>query len=338
MTTLVIATERGLLITRHATQWTVEEHLKGKSAECLAVDLQHPSRLYCGTWGSGLWRSNDAGRTWEPAGAGISHAEITAVAVSPKEHAHGFGVVYLGTEPSAVFRSDDGGTTWSELSGLRTLPSAETWSFPPRPETHHVRWIEPDPLVAGRVFVAIEAGALVRTFDGGRTWLDRVSGGPYDTHTAATHPLAPGRVYSAAGDGYFESEDAGDGWMRHVDGLRHRYLVGVAVDPGDPDTVIVSASSGPWVAYSPRNAEAYVYRQTARRPFELAMQGLPDAQGTTASRFATHPEEQGVVYAANNRGLYRSADAGRTWKVLEIPWPPRALAQGVDALACLGGE
>jgi len=56
-------------------------------------------------------------------------------------------------------------------------------------------------VVANRVFVAIEAGALVRTFDGGRIWRDRVRGGPYDTHTALTHPLAPGRIYSAAGDG-----------------------------------------------------------------------------------------------------------------------------------------
>src|SRR5207302_707597 len=81
-------------------------------------------------------------------------------------------------------------------------------------DTHHVRWIEPDPAVSGRVFVAIEAGALVRTLDSGQTWTDRVPGGPYDTHTAATHRLAPGRVYSAAGDGYFESENAGDEWAR----------------------------------------------------------------------------------------------------------------------------
>ena len=52
----------------------------------------------------------------------------------------------------------------------------------------------------------------MRTFDGGRTWCDRVRGGPYDTHTAVTHPLALGRIYSAAGDGYFESTDAGDSW------------------------------------------------------------------------------------------------------------------------------
>src|SRR5207244_13414389 len=84
---------------------------------------------------------------------------------------------------------DNGGGSWVGLAGLRALPSADTWSFPPRPHTHHVRWIEADVSVADRVFVAIEAGALVGTFDGGRTWRDRVRGGPYDTHTAMTHPL-----------------------------------------------------------------------------------------------------------------------------------------------------
>ena len=333
MSILVLATEPALLIARHASKWSVEEHLKGKSPESLAVDPGNRARIYSGTWGDGLWRSDDAGQSWDPVGAGIAHEEITAVAVSPVER----GVVYAGTEPSAVFRSENGGETWSELSGLQALPSSHSWAFPPRPETHHVRWIETDPGVAGRVFVAIEAGALVRTLDGGRTWLDRVRGGPIDTHSAATHKLAPGRVYSAAGDGYFESDDAGESWSRFVDGLRHRYLVGVAVDPADPDTVIVSAASGPYVAYSPRRAEAYVYRKTARRQFEQAMEGLPDGQGTIASRFATNPDEPGVVYAANNYGVFRTADAGRSWKALEIPWPQRAFARGVDALVCLPG-
>ena len=331
MSTFIIATKSALLIARPAARWVVEQHLRDKSPECIAVDPQNAGWLYCGTLGSGLWRSDDAGRHWDAVGAGIAHTEITAVAVSPAEH----GVVYAGTEPSAAFRSEDGGETWSELTGLRMLPSSRSWSFPPRPETHHVRWIEPDPTVVGRVFVAIEAGALVRTLDAGRTWLDRVRGGPIDTHTAATHRLAPGRLYSAAGDGYFESGDAGTTWTRQVGGLQHHYLVGVAVDPVDPDAVIVSAASGPWVAYSPRRAEAFVYRKTARRSFESAMVGLPKGLGTIASRLATNPEEPGVVYAANNHGLFSTAAAGRTWKALEIPWPQGAFARGVDALACL---
>jgi hypothetical protein len=58
---------------------------------------------------------------------------------------------------------------------------------------------------------------------------------------------------------------------------------------------------------------------------------------TAASRFATHPDEPGAVYAANNHGLYRSADAGQTWAALDIPWPRGALAHGVEALACVPG-
>ena len=117
--------------------------------------------------------------------------------------------------------------------------------------------------------------------------------------------------------------------------MQHRYLVGVAVDPADPDTVIVSATDGPGFAYSPRRAEAYVYRKTGLKRWEQVMSGLPEAKGTTVSRFATHAGEPGVIYAANNRGLFRSEDAGRSWKALDLPWPEPGLADGVEALACL---
>ena len=335
MVKIVVVTRAALLIARRASTWTVDEHLGGQSPECVAVDPCDPTRIYCGTAGAGLLRSLDSGRTWEPVGMGIEHGTVTAIAVSHAERAEGFGVLYAGTEPSAVFRSDTGGDGWVDLAGLGTLPSSDTWSFPPRPHTHHVRWIEADVSVADRVFVAIEAGALVRTFDGGWTWRDRVRGGPYDTHTAMTHPLAPGRIYSAAGDGYFESTDAGDSWRLPEDGLKHRYLVGVAVDPADPDTVIVSATKGPGSAYLPRSAEAYIYRRTGLNPWGQAMSGLPEAQGMTVSRLATYSGEPGVIYAANNRGLFRSDDAGRSWKALDLPWPEPGLADGVEALACL---
>jgi photosystem II stability/assembly factor-like uncharacterized protein len=291
--------------------------------------------MYCGTAGAGLFRSGDSGRNWKPVEPGVDHPIVTAVAVGNTEHADGFGIVYAGTEPSAVFRSNNGGDSWADLAGMRALPSAGTWSFPPRPHTHHVRWIEADASAANRVFVAIEAGALVRSVDGGRTWRDCVRGGPYDTHTAATHPLAPGRIYSAAGDGYFESHDAGDSWTSPEEGLKHNYLVSVAVDSGDPDTVIVSAAEGPGAAYRPKSAEAYVYRKTGLKRWEQAMSGLPESKGTTATQFATHAGEPGVIYAANNHGLFQSGDAGRTWKALGISWPKSGLADGVQALACL---
>jgi len=84
----------------------------------------------------------------------------------------------------------------------------------------------------------------------------------------------------------------------------------------------------------PAHAEAYVYRSTHGRAWELAMDGLPSPCGTTASRFAVDPGRR-VVYAANNRGLYRSGDAGGTWTSLDVAWPSGALSRGVDAVAVL---
>ena len=92
----------------------------------------------------------------------------------------------------------------------------------------------------------IEAGALVQSRDGGKTWIDRnEEQGPYDTHTLATHPKAPKRLYSSAGDGYFESFDYGETWNSPMEGFRHGYLFGIAVDSSNPEVVTVSASNGP---------------------------------------------------------------------------------------------
>ncbi len=168
MTKLYIAIDEALAVTCQCNgEWIADLHMVGSRPQCVAVDPQRPEQVYCGTFDQGLWRSSDAGDTWEHVGAGIIHEKVMAVAVSVTERVGNVGVVYAGTEPSALFRSEDGGSTWQELAALRQLPSAPTWSFPPRPFTSHIRWITPDPLVVGRVFAAVEAGALVRSLDGG---------------------------------------------------------------------------------------------------------------------------------------------------------------------------
>jgi photosystem II stability/assembly factor-like uncharacterized protein len=171
-----------------------------------------------------------------------------SVSVSPiEDRTNGFNKVYVATEPSALYVSSDGGESWERMSGLNGLnswKSSSTWSFPPRPWTHHIRWIEPDVNNFDYIFVAIEAGALVQTHDGGITWIDRVKHGPYDSHTLVTHKKAPKRLYSSVGDSYFESFDYGESWINPIEGLRHHYLHGLAVDSTDPQTVTVSASSG----------------------------------------------------------------------------------------------
>jgi hypothetical protein len=175
MTKLYFASDDALVaLTIEGTNARCDLHLRGNKIACVTVDPLCPRLIYCGTFGSGLWSSDNAGEGWRPVGKGVRHSKVQSVTVSRSERINGRGVVYVGTEPSAVFRSEDGGETWEECGGLTTLPSAIEWSFPPRPETHHVRWIEADPHVQGRLFVAVEAGALIRSADSGTTWQDRL--------------------------------------------------------------------------------------------------------------------------------------------------------------------
>ncbi len=344
MTQAYIALESALVVARDDSgAWTASDCLAGQQPQCVAVDPFRPERVYCGTFGQGLWRSDDVGETWRPVGAGIAHPAVMAVAVSPLDQSGGYGVVYAGTEPSALYRSGDGGASWSEDQPLTTLPSSPEWSFPPRPHTHHVRWIAPDQHVRGRLVACVEFGALVRSDDDGATWRDRTPDGPRDTHTLATHRGGAGRLYSAAGDGflrsgygYAESDDAGETWRRVADGLARQYLWSVAVDPANPETVVISAARSPEQAHHPLQADSTLYRKTAGTAWQEVRAGLPDTHGTIIPVLAAQQAEPGAFYAASNKGLFRSGDAGETWERVPLPWPDRYRFQHMQGLVVTG--
>jgi photosystem II stability/assembly factor-like uncharacterized protein len=303
------ALRRALLLDDGDGEWELVSGFEDRTIECLAAG---GGRAFCGTYDGGLLRSAD-GHHWEAVDGLPEH--VTSVAVDP----HDGDRVWVGTEPSRVFVSTDGGRSFEKRPGLTDLPSSEAWSFPPRPHTHHVRWLEPDPNAEGRLYAGIEAGTLVRTDDGGRTWRDRPEGARRDNHTLSTHPDAPGRVYAAAGDGYAESEDAGDTWTYPQSGLTHRYVWGLAVDAGDPETVLVSAADGAHDAHS-LPAESYVYR---RRGDDAdagwqRVADLPDGDGTLRAVLAAGAP--GEFAALTNRGLYRSTDGGQSFERIETPW------------------
>ncbi len=357
MTRIYIATTTGLLVLNEDDPDSVASLFEGSTVETVAIDRANPGRVYVGLYSGqemrgqpdiltahglrGVWRSDDGGTSWHDCTANLPQSAITSLAVLGETGS--FGAVYAGSEPSTLSVSHDGGATWQLAGDLTTLPSSATWAFPPRPDTHHVRWIEIDPFEPEHLYLCIEAGALIQSRDGGVTWIDRVLDGPFDTHTLASHRLAPGRLYAAAGDGfmqagtgYAESEDRGATWRRFGDGLGHHYLYGLAVDSGDPETVVISAASSPFAAHSPENAESYVYRREAGGPWQLAMKGFAGASGMTVPVFAAHPERAHSFYAASNQGLCRSHDAGRSWEPIPIPTDATSHVSNVRALAVEG--
>lgn len=316
MPTVHVAMRDALVVAEgYADDWSATERLEGHQLECVAAA---GDRVLCGTFDAGLHRSTDDGESFERVGEGTLPKSVMSLAVSP----HDPEEWWAGTEPSRVFRSTDGGVTWTERPDLTDLPSADEWYFPPRPHTHHVRWIEVDPDEPERLYVGIEAGALVLTDDAGATWRERPEGSRLDNHQLATHREAPDRVYSAAGDGYAESTDGGETWRHPQDGLDHRYVWSVASAPGDPETVLVSSARGAGRAHS-QPAESYVYRRTAAdESWHRLDGGLPTGEGVLRAVLASG-EDDDEFYAANNRGVFRTADAGDTWDQLAIDWPER---------------
>ena len=290
---------------------------------CLAADPRTDGRAWCGTHRGGVFRSDDSGNSWHP--VGLAGRLIMAIIASPAER----DVIWVGTEPSEVWRSADAGDSWTQTSRLDTLPSSPDWSFPPRPDTHHVRWIGCHPLEPGRLWVAIEAGALVSTIDAGRSWRDRVPGGPWDTHELAIHPKAPDTLRVSAGDGYFESGDGGGTWRSPRTGLDVEYLRSVAIDPEQPDVVVVSASSGPHSAYVAGRSDGRLYRRASHDRWERVRNGWPEPPSTIAPLLSAGATA-GELWAADERGLHRSGDGGNTWRLLagyeRSPQHLRALA------------
>jgi len=321
MTTIYAALDDRVLVVHgervshcsQTTEWERTERLVGDRFESLAASAAVPGRVFAGTVDAGLKRSTDSGKTWTE--VGNFEDRVTAVTISP----HDPDEVWVGTEPSAVYRSTDAGMTWQQCPGLTDLPSADRWSFPPRPQTHHVRSLVVDRTDPDRIYIAIEAGAFIRLTDGGKTFEDHPSGARRDNHTLATHTDAPERVYTAAGDGYAESVDGGESWTYPQEGLDHRYVWGLAVDPGNPETVVVSAANGARSAHSPSTAEAYVYRR-AGDGWEQAMEGLPAPAGTVRAVLAAG-QRGGEFVALTNRGLFRSHDSAESWTQLDISWP-----------------
>ena len=146
---------------------------------------------------TGVFRSEDAGRTWQRVelSAKDAHLDVMAVAFDPKVP----GAIYVGTHERGVFKSADGGASWAEANN--GLPGLD------------VHGVAVDPNAPGKLHAAVrEKGeGIYRTTDGGAKWT-RVDDGP----AGETKVLASVNILTGMG-GIFLYAGTAEGLQRSPD-------------------------------------------------------------------------------------------------------------------------
>ncbi len=85
--------------------------------------------ILAGTYGNGLYRSDDAGKSWEQVTEGMTAPAFRTITPDPTMP----GAILAGTEPARAFRSEDGGCSWTELDAITGIPSCDDWYLPYSP-------------------------------------------------------------------------------------------------------------------------------------------------------------------------------------------------------------
>lgn len=256
--------------------------------------------VWAGTQAAGVLRSGDAGRTWTEAGLD-GHCVKSLFCAD--------GRVFAGTKPPAVFVSEDG-HNWSELLGFRRVRRFFWRSPAERPFTPYIQGlaVDGDTVVAG-----IEAGAVVRSTDGGRTWQGHRRGSLRDCHSLAV--AAGGRFFEAGGTGGGAalSTDAGDSWQRPRGHDRH-YGWACAVDPADPDLWYFSAAPG--IRAHSDDADAAIYRCRGAGASERLTVGLPEPMRGMPYGLVAGPELGQLTAGMSDGEVWQSFDKGESWTLL----------------------
>jgi len=137
---------------------------------------------------TGLFRSDDGGRTWRPVALPAKHGthlDVMAIAPDPKDSL----TIYVATHEAGVFKTSDGGTTWTEVNtGLGGLDA---------------HGLAVDPIAPAKLHVAVrdKGEGIYRTTDGGVKWVrvDDGPGGEVKVLASVNIPTGMGGIFLYAG-------------------------------------------------------------------------------------------------------------------------------------------
>ncbi|MEM0961106.1 MAG: glycosyl hydrolase [Bacteroidota bacterium] len=292
----------------------------GGSIGSVAVAPSDPNVIYVGggekslrgnvSPGWGMWKSENAGRSWESLGfEGGNH--IPRMIVHPRDadvvYAAVLGHAFGPNEERGVFRSMDGGDTWDKVLYIsEDVGASELHMDPTNPRILYASMWRvrrtPYSFSSGG-----EGSSIWRSTDGGDTWTDisahdGLPDGTWGISDVAIAPSNPDVVYALIENedgGLFRSDDAGESWRRvSADrNLRQRswYFTRLDVDADDADKV--------WVL----NVQLWVSTDGGRTFDDVPTPHVDHHDIWIA------PEDGDRIVIADDGGGQVTYDGGRTW-------------------------
>jgi photosystem II stability/assembly factor-like uncharacterized protein len=300
---LLLGTREGLLALRLSPDgagWTVAEVLwRHAAVRAIAVDPDDPRRLHLAAAGDGIYRSEDGGRTWER----YLHVDAHVLVVRPDRPE----LLYLGAEPAEVFRSTDFGGNWTALGITQGIGDPLT----PLSEWRHVRTLVFDPANGAAIHAVVEGGALLATFDGGRTWVELATRGlptPPDCllHVGGTNNA----LIAGTAQGILRSDDHGFHWHADGAGIAEPAITALTT-VGDH---LIAAAGQPEGSSESRRTHLY-HRPPGAARWWPAGESVPGrVQALHAAPPTAPPAWLDTVFATTDEGsLWRAVQHGRAW-------------------------
>ena len=272
--------------------------------------------------GDGIYRSSDAGKTWEHLGLRDGQ-QIPSLVVDPRDPNRLFAAVlghpYGPNEERGIYRSTDGGNSWKKvLYKDANTGGSDVVIDPLHPDVVYAALWESrlGPWEDGNQYDGTHGG-LFKSTDGGDTWRPLTKGLPDDLEQiqVAIAPSHPDRLYatlatshqgtyaSGAGLGVYRSDDAGESWTKATDDPRPAMKIGggdlpiPAVDSKDPDVV-----------YS---ASIVTMRSTDGGKTWASFRGAPG--GDDYQNLWINPENPNIILLVSDQGALVSANRGESW-------------------------
>jgi photosystem II stability/assembly factor-like uncharacterized protein len=306
----------------------------------IAIDPENPDIIYAGTGeansssqsfvGNGMYKSTDAGATWQHIGLEES-AYIARVVVdhsnSQRVFAAATGTLFSPNLQRGIYRSDDGGLTWDQK--LFVTDSTAAIDIVQHPTDANTLYAAMWERMRGRSYRRSggPTSGIYKSMDGGDTWTELTNGLPDDEYVGriglAIAQSAPSTVYAFYDShptsyysfkGIYKTTDDGASWSQTNDGNITDmnssfgwYFGQIRVDPADADR-----------AYA--LGVALCRTQNGGASWQI----IADYGNTNEIHVDHHAmvidQTTGRIVEGNDGGLYTSTDYGNNWtKINDLP-------------------